>query len=98
VAIRITVKTERGEIVYLGAIYSPPPAAHDPIAYPLLAGIDPYGDTVFNRLQVERLVAEANHLLKAASGDEPTGLEDIEYIYATFVRSPPHRYLWFVGD
>ena len=26
--------------------------------YPLLAGIDPYGDTIFNRLQVEHLIVE----------------------------------------
>jgi hypothetical protein len=97
--IRIMVKTEGGEIVCRGAIYSPPSVAWDPVKFPLLSGIDPYGDTVFNRMQAARLVAEAGQLgHNVAPGGEPTGLEDIETVYATYVRSPPHRYLWFVGD
>jgi hypothetical protein len=97
--IRMVVKTERGEVVFLGGIYSPPEGPLDPRLYPLLSGIDPYGDTVFNRAQAERLVTEAALLSRDATlRSESTGLEDIEALYAAYVRSPPHRYLWFVGD
>lgn len=60
--------------------------------------IDPYGDTVFNRLQIADLLADWADL-----GSTDRSLEEVELLdaVAAMVRecaAEPGRYLRFVGD
>lgn len=66
---------------------------------PLLIAVDPYGDTVFNRFQIERqLPREVAYLRQpmtaAGQGDM---LDELERLMA-LATERVHRYLWFVGD
>jgi hypothetical protein len=65
-------------------------------SYPWLAGIDPYGKTVFNALQAPHLIKELESLLKESSDDmvNKVARESIEYFRAV----DEDRYLRFVGD
>src|SRR5438046_3047207 len=38
-------------------------------AYPFLASIDPYGDTIFNRMQMKRFLIEWNYVIAQARSD-----------------------------
>ncbi len=90
---------ERGEtVVALDGPYIPAPVAVDSIRYPLLSGIDPYGKTIFNRGQMDRLTKELRHLLTL--DPSPTAAQTLTQIGLLCQRgqSPPHQYLWFVGD
>lgn len=66
---------------------------------PLLVGVDPYGDTVFNRFQVEQqLPREVEYLRRELEGTtERQMLDELERLMAV-VTERVHRYLWFVGD
>lgn len=60
--------------------------------------IDPYGDTMFNRLQMKQLVSELRNLHKfAVRQEEKDLLREIE-ILAERGQQEPHRYLKFYGD
>jgi hypothetical protein len=66
---------------------------------PLLVSVDTYGDTVFNRLQVERqLPREVAFLRERLTGaDSVEMLDELERLM-TLATKGVHRYLWFVGD
>ena len=60
--------------------------------------IDPFGDTVFNRLQMQRLIQEWNAVQSAAS-DVPT--QNLVAQVADLIRkgaAERHTYLKFFGD
>lgn len=64
--------------------------------YPMLSGIDPYSDTVFNERRVPLLLGELDRMppgevLDEASRAEIRRLCDV-------VRGGVHLYLWFIGD
>lgn len=96
--ISVQLRKERGEVVVaLGEPYRPDPLSLDPARFPLLSGIDPYGFTVFNSGQMARLAEEIRDLLP----DVPQGQrERLTMLALTCQRgqSPPHQYLWFLGD
>lgn len=65
---------------------------------PLLAGVDPYGYTVFNRVQIDdqlpREIAFLRHEL------DPTfhqALDELVRLIAV-AKMRVHRYVWFEGD
>ena len=92
------VKTESGEVVHDGGVYVPSKRSVFPQQYPLLSGIDPYGDTIFNRQQCERLIREAEVLIAADITDEERqSLVELAGMFTLHMRRP-HRYLWFSGD
>jgi hypothetical protein len=66
---------------------------------PLLVAVDPYGDTVFNRLQIERqLPPEIEYLRRElTNSDAGEMLDELERLMAVATERV-HRYLWFVGD
>ena len=67
-------------------------------AHPTLASIDPYGDTVFNRLQMARFLREwAVISTKALTSEERGLLAAIEKM-ALRCRDEVHLYLKFIGD
>jgi hypothetical protein len=70
----------------------------DAEAYPMLASIDLYGDTVFNRIQMGRFLREWETVsAKAQSDDERTLVGMIESMGAR-CRDEVHLYLKFIGD
>lgn len=70
----------------------------DPALYPLLSGVDPVGDTLFNQRQIPRVLEEVEQLLSApeCSGQARDSLERIRDLLS--VRLAPHEFLWLVGD
>lgn len=66
--------------------------------YPLMAYIDPHGDTCFNRAQSAALFAEMVRWADRTPDPRlPLLNRAVEILIAAHVRTP-HRYLWFVGD
>jgi len=97
-AITIEVRTESK----LRVATSPHPYllwqhARDLDGFPMLSSVDPYGDTIFNRQQVERVVEELATLSSGElSAAERSSLVELRGLCdETLLR--PHRYLWFVG-
>lgn len=64
----------------------------------LLSGIDPNGDTIFNRLQMDQFLSEWNELKKREmTPDQAKHLEKIETL-ALRCQHGVHLYLKFTGD
>lgn len=59
--------------------------------------IDPYGDTVLNRLQVPMLLRDFDLMGKYASEGQAAFLVEVR-ILAERVVGEPHLYLKFIGD
>lgn len=67
-------------------------------SFRLLCYVNPYGDTVFNTVQMEDLLGDLERL--AALNPKPIekrGLDRLRVI-SERCRSEPHEYVWFVGD
>jgi hypothetical protein len=74
------------------------PSDEQNIAYPMLAGIDLYGDTVFNRLQIPRFLSELEQIASnAQTVEDRTLLSQIEAL-ARRCAAEVHMYLKFIGD
>lgn len=66
--------------------------------FPLLSGIDLYGDTTFNRLQMPRFLSEwANVASNARTEEERKLVSEIERL-AGRCSDDVHKYLKFIGD
>lgn len=63
-----------------------------------LGYIDPYGYTVFNRLQMDAFLQELQWLDARAVNDEDMALVDALRGFAEMVRDEVHLYLKFIGD
>ena len=70
----------------------------DPNVFPMLASIDRYGDTVFNRLQMDRFLTEWKTLFSSANTPEITGLLNAVKDLAEKSIRGVHLYLVFIGD
>jgi hypothetical protein len=95
---RIDVRSARGDV-----LQSVSAEGFDPVRkgisrteYPILGHIDPYGDTVFNRMQVRTLMEEIARLECAdiISGQLRDSI--IELCERCLAR--PHQFLWFIGE
>ena len=77
-------------------------AAREPVAYPLLAGVDPVDDTYFNRRQAVRLKAELKDVAeRCGDGGVSNAAAEILRLLALLEPAPgrpTHRLLIFVGD
>ncbi|HZE86739.1 MAG TPA: hypothetical protein VE090_00895 [Methylomirabilota bacterium] len=62
--------------------------------YPWIATIDPYGDTIFNRIQIPFVVEDLKKLQK--DKDELTNT--INELIDFFEKVDIHEYLKFIGD
>jgi hypothetical protein len=70
----------------------------DQIAFPMLASIDRYGDTVFNRMQIDRFLTEWESLFaNATTLEEKTLLQAVKAL-GEASRDDVHQYLVFIGD
>ncbi|GLW30414.1 hypothetical protein Areg01_33540 [Actinoplanes regularis] len=67
----------------------------DPAAFPMLAGLCAYLDTVFNQRQIPLLLTELERL-PAGLIPEPARAEVRRF--AAVVEGGQHLYLWFCGD
>lgn len=66
---------------------------------PLLVAVDPYGDTVFNRFQIEQqLPREIAYLRQHLTSNADVAMLDELDRLADLATERVHRYLWFVGD
>jgi hypothetical protein len=65
---------------------------------PLLSGVDWAGDTIFNRIQIARLLPrEVDHLrARLLQPEHQEMLDELERLM-TMALKDVHRYLWFVG-
>lgn len=73
-----------------------PDSAHPKL--PLLSHIDKFGDTTFNRLQVEALLVEMDLLYaQDLTPEERRIIQSIQRL-ASDCLVEPHRYLKFLGD
>ena len=78
--------------------WSPPDGLLTLRETPLLYGVDPYDDTVFNRRQCEQLSREVAFLRsQSLEGNQPDMLTELDRLLGQVNRSP-HRYLLFNGD
>jgi hypothetical protein len=71
---------------------------HDDQACPFLASIDPYGDTVFNRLQMDRFLSEWVGVAAKVQTSEERALVSVIAALARRCRDEVHLYLKFIGD
>jgi hypothetical protein len=72
--------------------------ASDSTQFPMLASIDWYGDTVFNRMQIKRFLAEWESLFsKASTPEEKSFLEEIKELSLRSLNDV-HLYVVFIGD
>ena len=73
------------------------PAPDDRILI-LLSAIDPYGDTVFNRIQMERFLSEWTSIASSCKTQEEKELVSKIASMALRCRDEVHLYLKFIGD
>jgi hypothetical protein len=98
----IALQSESGEQIdwiadernLLGKLIDSP----DEVEFPMLASIDRYGDTTFNRLQIERFLAEWGTLFAKATTLEETALLQTVKALGEASRLHVHQYLVFIGD
>jgi hypothetical protein len=74
------------------------PSDEESGAYPMLSGIDLYGDTIFNRLQIPRFLSELADLTSNARTDEDRKLVSEIEMLARRCAYSLHTYLKFIGD
>jgi hypothetical protein len=65
--------------------------------FPLAGSIDPYGDTIFNRLQAAHLLLEWMDLTALVEESERTVMEEVRNLLAK-CRDGVHLYVRFIGD
>jgi len=85
------IADEKGELARIVALASGG-------SYPLLSGIDPYADTTFNSLQMERFISEWDRLAELAASPRLVDTMVRVRQFAETVQKTPHLYLRFVGD
>jgi hypothetical protein len=66
--------------------------------YVYLSSVDPYGDTIFNRRQVDRLVDELGRLCDAVHSSETESFIRRVISLAESARGQTGRYVKFIGD
>ncbi|MFI9723829.1 hypothetical protein ACIHFE_29930 [Streptomyces sp. NPDC052396] len=62
--------------------------------FPMLGGLDPYGDAAFNQRQMSVLLKELDRLPDGCQGQ---WVDEVRALGRTVLQKP-HRYLWFIGD
>jgi len=98
----ITVESENctrlGEILDSTNILHRLLPSHDDESYHCLRYVDWYGDTVFNRLQMETVLGELDRIRLHARESGEEDLVDRVKELARRCQAEPHLYLKFYGD
>jgi hypothetical protein len=98
--IRVELRSSHGEVldsVDVDPEFDPVLLGIDRAAYPILGHLDPYGDTILNRMQVRTLLEELDRL-------GPDNRVMPAQFRASMVElcekclARPHRFLWFIGE
>jgi hypothetical protein len=96
--IAVRLQDEKGKPVCAADVWLSVPVPTGDTSYNLLCYIDPYGDTVFNRLQMDVFLLEWDRLRTMAGTPEHlaawTGVRDL----ARKCNEDEHLYLKFIGD
>jgi hypothetical protein len=96
--IDVRLQDERGKPEGAADVGIPFPVPTGDTSYNLLCYIDPYGDTVFNGLQMDVFLSEWERIRGAAQTPEQveawTSIRDL----ARNCREEAHLYLRFIGD
>ena len=66
--------------------------------FPLLQYLDPFGDAVFNRLQMDEVLRELESMRARATCEESMALIDEIIALAARCKDDIHTYLRFLGD
>ncbi|RXH55047.1 hypothetical protein GRAN_4151 [Granulicella sibirica] len=64
----------------------------------MLASVDRYGDTVFNRVQIRQFIVEWSELARNNSMEGEQKIANEILALAELVRDSVHLYLVFIGD
>ena len=98
-ALSVSVRSFTGEVI--SELLGPAVASLCNLArkrdLPFLGSVDFYDDTVFNRLQVPRVLAELESLRGIGGAEDDVAIGEISAMIET-VGAKPHRYLLFNGD
>lgn len=97
--ISVQVRKARGDVIQkivADPDFDPVLLGVDAARYPYLSGIDPYGDTVFNGLQVRWLLEELGSY-KSVCQASAEFMHDLDEL-CRMVQPGSHRFLWFIGD
>jgi hypothetical protein len=65
---------------------------------PMLASLDPYGNTIFNRIQIPQFLSELSARRKESTADDEITLANKVVRLAETVCDSVHLYLAFIGD
>lgn len=91
------VRSENGSVLARGRGFEWGPATIaelDRSVFPMLAGICPYQDTVFNGWQRPMLLAELDRLPPERQGPWVDELRE----FCRTAEADSHRYVWLLGD
>ncbi|MFE9306437.1 hypothetical protein ACIQCF_18625 [Streptomyces sp. NPDC088353] len=95
----VQVRNARGEVlrkISADPGFEPVLLGVDAAVHPHLAALDPYGDTVFNYLQVRRLLGELDTYGPTCGASEEF-LRELREL-CTLALAGTHRFLWFIGN
>ncbi len=100
--IDIALQTETGEILEQvfdsASVLERVLPSYDDVSFCCLRFIDPYGDTVFNQLQMELFLSELRRIREAAQSEEQRVFLDRIESLANQCKAGQHLYLKFYGD
>ena len=91
----IQLRSENGNVIEEGGVLESselPDFLDD--RYPYLRLVDPYGDTIFSRFQMESVLPE----LERWAAERPSANIDSVLQLARKCRDEVHTYLWLIGD
>ena len=60
--------------------------------------VDPYGDTIFNRIQMPLLRGELDRLRQHAHHEAKSVIDEVELLLQQALQAPTHLYIRFIGD
>jgi hypothetical protein len=99
-AIQVEWQDERGETlsVYEGPSLDLRVLQFFPASSPCLSAIDPYGDAVFNQLQIPKLAAELDSILLPRGSSRVADAINSLRQFVQLRMGEIHTYLKFIGD
>jgi hypothetical protein len=98
--IRVDLRSSRGDVLRslpVDPTFDPVSAGVDRSLYPILGHLDPHGDTILNRMQVETLIREISRI-RTQGQIIADGFAKELIVICRECLSRPHRFIWFIGE